>query len=143
MSSQIIRFRNYEQPEYAEKALAIRHEVFVTGQHVDPSLEYEHEDEAHHYLLLLDDKPVSTARWRKTENGIKLERFATLADHRNQGYGAELLKEVLQDVIPSGKIIYLNAQLSAVRFYERYGFVKEGEIFSEADIDHYLMIYRP
>jgi len=125
----------------AEKALAIRHEVFVKGQNVDPALEYEHEDDAHHYLLLLDEKPAATARWRETESGIKLERFATLEEYRNKGFGAALLKEILKDIIPLKKKIYLHSQLTAVKFYEKYGFVKEGEIFFEANIGHYKMIF--
>jgi len=122
-------------------ALAIRHEVFVKGQNVDPAIEYEHEEEARHYLLLLDEKPVATARWRETEKGIKLERFATLKEYRNMGFGADLLKEILKDIFPLNKKIYLHSQLTAVPFYEKYGFVKEGKIFYEANIGHYKMTF--
>jgi predicted GNAT family N-acyltransferase len=31
--------------------------------------------------------------------------------------------------------------MKAVSFYERAGFVKKGEIFKEAGIEHYLMEY--
>lgn len=141
MSTHIVRFRNYQEPAYAEKALAIRFEVFVSGLQVDPTLEYEHEDEAHHYLLFHENKPVATARWRETENGIKLERFATLDGYRSMGFGSQLLQEILADVKGMSKKIYLHAQLGAVRFYEKHGFVKEGGIFYEANIGHYMMIF--
>jgi predicted GNAT family N-acyltransferase len=36
--------------------------------------------------------------------------------------------------------VYLNAQLRAIPFYERHGFRKEGEMFVEADIQHYKMV---
>jgi predicted GNAT family N-acyltransferase len=126
--------------EDAERAFAIRRKVFVEEEGVDPALEYDsHEKSARHYLLLLAGKPIGTARWRETETGIKLERFAILPEFRNRGFGEVILTEVLNDVVPSGKKIYLHSQLRAVPFYERNGFVKQGEIFYEAGMGHYYM----
>jgi len=42
--------------------------------------------------------------------------------------------------MPDGKKIYLNSQVSALGFYEKFGFVKEGKMFEEADIWHYKMV---
>ncbi len=146
----IKRFRSSETSLH-ETALNIRRQVFVSEQGVDPSLEYEHEDESSHYLLLIGGKPIATARWRETEKGIKLERFAVLPAFRNRGIGEILLKAVLTDVSAlqeagkSGKngVIYLHAQLKAVPFYERNGFRKEGAMFREAGLEHYRMHYQP
>jgi predicted GNAT family N-acyltransferase len=129
----------FSDPELAEQAFAIRRKVFVEEEGVDPELEYDQEEEAHHYLLLLGGKALATARWRETEKGIKLERFAVLPEFRNRGLGGIILKEVLNDVTSPGKTVYLHSQLRAVPFYERHGFVKEGEIFYEAGMGHYLM----
>ena len=139
---QIKKF-TFEDKELAEKALAIRKMVFVDEQGVDANLEYDHEEEARHYLLLLGEKPIATARWRETENGLKLERFAVLPKFRNRGIGEIILKEVLRDVSSAGKTIYLHAQLKAVTFYERNWFSKIGDSFMEAGIGHYLMKYAP
>jgi len=139
----IARFRSLEQPGLAEKAVAIRHEVFVIGQNVDAWIELEHEEESNHYLLFFDGMPVATARWRKTDKGIKLERFATLPEYRNRGFGSMLLNEIMKDVEGLKMKIYLHAQLGAVHFYEKHGFVKEGEIFYEANIGHVGMYYSP
>jgi len=136
----VIRF-TLKDKEYAEQAFAIRKKVFVSEQGVDPALEYDNEEQSHHYLLMINDKPIATARWRETEKGIKLERFAVLAEFRNRGIGELILKEVMVDVVPLGKTIYLHSQARAVPFYERNRFVKEGEIFIEAGIEHYYMKY--
>jgi predicted GNAT family N-acyltransferase len=130
-----------EDKELAEQAFAIRRRVFVEEQGVDAALEYNKEEQAHHYLLLIAGKPVAAARWRETDKGIKLERFAVLPEFRNRGFGEIILEAVLKDVAGSGKTIYLHSQLRAVPFYERNGFVKEGEIFTEAGIEHYYMKY--
>jgi GNAT superfamily N-acetyltransferase len=106
-----------------------------------PSCGYLNPVAIHHYLAFLDDNAIATARWRETESGIKLERFAVLPQFRNRGVGARLLKTVLQDVAGSGKTIYLHSQLRAVPFYERNGFHKIGPQFSEAQIAHFKMQY--
>ena len=132
---------SYGETEMAEKAFAIRKKVFVQEQGVDPALEYDNEESARHYLLLLGEKPIATARWRETGKGIKLERFAVLPEFRNRGIGEIILKEVLKDVCPLEKTIYLHSQVAAVSFYERNGFFRVGEKFTEAGIEHYLMEY--
>ncbi|WP_114752196.1 GNAT family N-acetyltransferase [Pleomorphovibrio marinus] len=122
----------------------IRQEVFVKEQKVAPEEEYdEFEESAVQFLAYWEEKPVGTARWRFTDNGVKLERFAVLPDFRGKGVGGALVKQVLQDIEthPEAKnrVRYLHAQLPAVSLYERYGFEKEGEIFEECKILHYLM----
>jgi predicted GNAT family N-acyltransferase len=123
-------------------AFEIRNKVFVIQQQVDPKLEYdEFEGTSIHYLAYAENIPVATARWRHTDHGIKLERFATLEEYRNKGVGSAILMEVLKDVLSQPVTIYLHAQLPAVAFYERYGFIKEGDIFYEANMAHYKMVY--
>jgi len=136
----VVQFTHLDH-DLVEKALAIRKAVFVEEQGVDAMLELDKEEEASHYLLLLGEKPLATARWRETEKGIKLERFAVLPSFRNRGFGEIILKEVLKDVSPLEKPIYLHAQMRAVPFYQRHGFYISGEPFIEAGLTHYLMKY--
>jgi len=137
----IVKF-DISEEELSAIAFEIRNRVFVIEQKVDPKLEYDNfEGMAIHYLAYHENIAVATARWRHTEKGIKLERFATLKEWRNKGAGTAILLEVLKDVIPHPATIYLHAQLPAVRFYEKHGFSKEGEIFIEADMAHYKMVY--
>ncbi len=140
----MIEIRKIEslKSEDAKRAFAIRQTVFVEEQEVDPELEYdEFESGSHHYLVLKENQPVGTARWRETSKGVKLERFAVLPEFRDQGIGEKLLARILEDVKPLGRKIYLHAQLRALLLYERAGFVKQGEIFFEANIEHYYMEY--
>lgn len=122
-------------------ARGIRHEVFVDEQNVPEELEYDNDEEAVNYLLYEDGLAKGTARWRETSAGIKLERFAVFASERGKGYGTLLLERILEDVMPTGKRIYLHAQISAVSYYLKAGFQTEGHSFSEAGIEHYLMVF--
>jgi predicted GNAT family N-acyltransferase len=133
----------FSDKEHCDIAFEIRRKVFVDEQKVSREEEFDQfEETCLHYLVFIDDLPVGVARWRKTDNGIKLERFAVLKEHRNSGAGNAVLQKVLEDVTPLNENIYLNAQVTAVNFYHKAGFVKEGEMFSEANIDHYRMILK-
>ena len=123
-----------------EKCFRIRKEVFVLEQECDPKDEYEFEEESTHYLLSEKNIPLATARYRKTENGIKMERFAVLKSKRGKGYGIKILKKMILDLSHSKLTKYLHAQVQVVKFYEKVGFKKIGEKFDEVGIMHYKMI---
>lgn len=127
-----------------EEAFKIRRLVFVIEQKVNASEEYdEFEETSTHFLSKLDGKPVGTARWRFTESGIKLERFAVLKDARGKGVGKALVEAVLSDINANPnskeKTKYLSAQLAAMPLYSKFGFVKVGEMFEECNIKHFKM----
>jgi predicted GNAT family N-acyltransferase len=137
----IISFTIADKTHY-KMALEIRKKVFIEEQQVPPELEVENEDQATYYLLLVDEKPVGTARYRKTYDGIKLERFAVLPEYRNQHLGSLVLTKVLEDLKENREKIYLHSQLKAVPYYQRQGFAKQGEMFVEANIQHFIMVLR-
>jgi len=136
-----IRKFRYEDKAMMKLSNEIRKIVFIEEQQVDPEIEYEYEEEGNYYLLFVGEKPIATARWREKEKGIKLERFALLKEYRNKGLGTILLNEVLKDVVPLNKPIYLHSQVGAINYYKRAGFKEEGAHFWEAEIEHVKMVY--
>ncbi len=141
----MIVVNNIEDIRDLDAAFTIREKVFVEEQKVPAGAEYDqHDKTAHHYLATHNGIPCGAARWRQTDNGVKLERFAVLSQYRNQAVGSQVLKKVVEDVKaahPKEKI-YLHAQLPAVNFYIRHGFEPMGDVFTECDIEHYKMILR-
>lgn len=135
-----------EQPSQMKKALQIRKEVFVKEQHVPKEEEYDEFDNTATHFLAIDNagNAFGTARWRRTENGIKLERFAILKDARGKGIGSMLLESILEDIAVQNNTdsplrLYLHAQTKALPLYKKFGFQKEGEAFEECGIEHYRM----
>lgn len=125
-----------------EQAFAIRRQVFCVEQNVSEEIEMDEFDEiATHILAYIDDKPVGTARWRFTAEGAKMERFAVMKDARGKGVGEELVKYTL-DKLKDNEFIYLNAQESVIKFYEKFGFEIVGDRFYEANIPHKKMILK-
>ena len=123
-----------------EDILEIRKKVFVEEQNVPFNIEIEHEEDSKHVICFSDQLAVGTGRWRKTKNGIKLERFAVLTDYRNKGIGKKIVNFILSE-ISSNNTIYLHAQEAVVNFYKKLGFKVSGKKFYEADILHSKMIY--
>ena len=125
-----------------EQAFAIRRQVFCIEQNVSEEIEMdEFDDVATHILAFINDKPAGTARWRFTEEGAKMERFAVLKEYRGKDVGEALVKYTL-DKLKDNDFIYLNAQESVIKFYEKFGFLSVGNRFYEADIPHKKMILK-
>lgn len=120
----------------------IRREVFVVEQDCPPELEWEFEEESTHFLARLDELPVGAARWRKTEKGYKLERFAVAMAYRGKGVGEALVAAVLADLPKDASYVYLHAQVQAMGLYRKFGFEPEGPQFEEAGIQHFKMVLK-
>ena len=127
-------------PEDLDKVFAVRKTVFVEEQACPPELEWEHEEDSIHFLATMSGQPCGACRWRKTNDGYKLERFAVLKEFREQGVGRALIAEALSDLPEDANYIYLNSQLDAVSLYAKFGFHTEGEQFEEAGIQHLKMV---
>lgn len=125
-----------------EIVFQIRRTVFVEEQHCPPELEWEFEDESVHFLARFNGVPAGACRWRRTDNGYKLERFAVLPDFRGKGIGKALVQTVLSDLPKGASTVYLNAQIPAMPLYIQFGFEKVGSAFDEAGIRHYKMLLK-
>jgi predicted GNAT family N-acyltransferase len=130
-------------PDWAH-ARNIRITVFVHEQQVPEEEELdEFEESARHFIAYVEGEPAGTCRWRYTEKGVKMERFAVSKAFRGKGVGIALLRAALQDVAEqpqsAGKLRYLHSQVTAMFLYEKAGFKAVGEPFDECGIMHYKM----
>jgi len=141
----MISVKIVEDQDELKQVFSIREKVFVEEQKVARDEEYdEFEEESTHFIAHDEEgNACGTARWRFTESGMKLERFAVLKSHRGKGVGQALVKAVIDDIRENpkseGKKLYMHAQLPAVSLYARFGFEKVGEQFEECNIMHYQM----
>tara|TARA_B100001079_G_scaffold65777_2_gene55986 strand:+ start:1526 stop:1951 length:426 start_codon:yes stop_codon:yes gene_type:complete len=130
-----------ESDNEKESVISIRRIVFIQELNIPEHMEIDdNEDLAIYVLAKIEGKNVGTARWRETNSGIKLERFAVLSQYRSYGVGTAMSKFILKQLDQS-KLIYLNAQESAISFYEKLGFDSTGSMFDEVGIAHQKMIF--
>jgi predicted GNAT family N-acyltransferase len=133
------------RPEELERCLDIRREVFVGEQHVPAEIEIDGRDAScTHFLAVVDDDAIGTARLRITEDGrAKAERVAVRRAGRRSGAGALLMHALEAEARTRGHDrLVLNAQVRVVPFYERLGYTVDGPEFLEAGIPHRAMSKR-
>ena len=136
-----VKVKNVKTSAEKSSVISIRKDVFIKGMNIPKSLEIDdNEDDAHYVLAYLGNTPVGTARWRRTDEGIKFERFAVLDGFRLLGIGRKMTEFILSQ-IPKGEHIYLNSQDTAIEFYKNIGFKSVGPMFEEVGIPHQKMIY--
>lgn len=119
---------------------AIRTEVFINEQQVPEAMEWDEFDAISTHVLVRNfyGLPVGTARLLPDGH---IGRMAVLKEWRGNGYGSAMLQKMLEELNSRHKqIVMLNAQTSAVKFYEKFGFKVSGEEFWEAGIPHVKMI---
>lgn len=127
--------------EHAEAIRGVRHAVFVQEQGIPAALEWDGNDPAClHVLAISAGQPVGTARMQADGH---IGRMAVLAPWRGMGIGRALLASLIRAAAERGLAsAWLTAQVHAVGFYRRAGFVAEGEPFMEAGIAHQKMVRR-
>lgn len=123
--------------------LKLRIKVFCKEQKIDLTLEQDkNEKEAIYFLAFSRFFIISGARLRKTEKGYKIERMLTRKKYRHKGNGTFLLNNLIKYAKENNLFpLYLNAQINAIPFYQKFSFINEGEIFLEAGIKHQKMVY--
>ena len=122
-----------------EDAQRVRIEVFVIEQNVPIELEWDEGDEVSIHAIAYDEESQPVATGRLLPDG-HIGRMAVIKPLRGCGLGREVLQALLQQARDEGhKDLLLHAQTHALSFYEKQGFIAEGEEFLEADIPHRLM----
>jgi ElaA protein len=123
--------------------LAARQEVFV----VDQKIRYVDADgkdfSSFHLSGWQKDELVAYLRvipWI-TPQTYKIGRVLTRLPFRGQGHGEALMRELLR-LAPrelGGCHLTMAAQLYLEKFYQKFGFISEGDVFLEEGIQHITM----
>lgn len=129
-------------PVLLVRAAALRHEVFVVGQGVDPALEADGRDaEAVHVVVQRDGRVVGTGRLLEADGEARLGRIAVAGSRRGEGLGALVVRELEAAAAARGlPRLRLHAQSPVVGFYERLGWTAVGAPDVEAGIEHRWMV---
>ncbi len=127
------------------KVMVVRGIVFIEEQGVDWAGEIDgYEQEAVHVLGEVEGQPVAAGRLRMLPDGwAKLERIAVRPRWRGRGIARQIVQFLLDQArLRGARGFKLHAQVYLEEFYNEFGFIREGEVFSECGIDHLLMLRR-
>ena len=117
----------------------VRESVFVQEQNVPLALEWDEIDPLCRHVLARDvqGQPIGTGRLTPQHS---IGRMAVLADWRGRGVGDALLLALIDEARRLGwRELSLHAQVSAIGFYARHGFLAYAARFVEAGIEHQSM----
>jgi YbgC/YbaW family acyl-CoA thioester hydrolase len=122
---------------------SLRTEVFVEEQGVSQALEWD-EDDARSVHAVLRNRmglPVATGRLLPAVEGVsKIGRMAVKRKLRGLKLGDHVLTGLLDAARQRGdREVVLHAQCTAENFYQRQGFIRRGDVFQEAGMDHVEM----
>lgn len=121
----------------------LRVQVFVQEQGVPFSEEFdEHDESAVHAVALIEGRVVGTGRMYELPSGeTQIGRMAVEPRYRRDGIGGLLLAFLEEQARQRGvREVMLHAQTYVQSFYERHGYVVDGEPFMEVDIEHVRMV---
>ena len=121
---------------------SIRESVFVAEQNVPPELEWDGIDQNCLHVIAYTNDRSAVGTGRLLPDG-HIGRLAVLAPWRGRGAGSALLLNLIAIANARGIIsVALNAQTHALAFYQRFGFVAEGDDFDDAGIPHRHMLLK-
>ena len=135
----------------AEKIRPLRHAELRKGQDFSTtSYLRDNEERTFHMASILDNKVVTCATFypEKTDkisgkNPYRLRGMATDSNFRRKGYARDLMKESFQNLkCLSVDILWCNARLVAISFYESLGFKIRGDIFNIEGIGPHYYMYK-
>ncbi|SEL73509.1 GNAT family N-acetyltransferase [Streptacidiphilus jiangxiensis] len=133
---------------------SVRYEVFVEEQQVPVELEYDDLDATSVHVLAraADGTPLGTGRLihgpqalaeTGREGVVLLGRLAVRQQARGTGLGVALVRAIEAAGRERGGVeLELHAQVQALGFYERLGYVAFGEEYPDAGIPHRSMTKR-
>ncbi len=122
-----------------EQLINVRTRVFVEEQQVPSDIEIDGKDADCFHIKALNsaNEVIGTARMLPSNY---IGRMCVLKEYRQLGVGGKMLSFFInfarQKHINS---LMLNAQITALPFYQKFGFVTDSEVFIEADIEHVHM----
>jgi predicted GNAT family N-acyltransferase len=124
-----------------DEAAEIRRNVFVEEQGFHNEFD-EIDKHAKHIVLYHNNFPVATCRFFEDETAGNhcIGRIAVIKQYRGKNLGSLLLKCAETEIEKNGgKCAFLHAQTGAIKFYEKNGYVKYGEMDFDESCPHFWM----
>jgi predicted GNAT family N-acyltransferase len=125
-----------------EDVIAIRNEVFVEEQGLAGRVADDPDDRySVHVLAAIGDEVVGTGRALFVGDQSQIAWVAVRRPYRGRGVGRAIMEHLLQISKDQGvRVVTLNAQTHALRFYEALGFEPYGRRFYMSNIEHQHMM---
>lgn len=134
-------------PEEMAAIFELRRRVFYEEQGIiDGRVTDGDDSRSLHAMAVIPEGVVGAGRLTPPGRGraeAHIAWVATLPGYRRHGAGTAVMRALLAAADASGyPAVVLSAQMHALRFYERLGFVPYGDRFRVRGIEHQMMVWR-
>jgi ribosomal protein S18 acetylase RimI-like enzyme len=138
----IVERMEWGSPEY-EQGLELRDRVLRKPLGLSIQDDPTHLEKGDfHIRAVADGRTAGVLLMRKLDDSrLQMKQVAVDAAVQGQSIGRRMVEFAEQTAQEAGFTeILLHARLTAVPFYEKLGYVKEGDLFAEVGIPHFHMI---
>lgn len=123
----------------AEDTRELRHKVMWPHKHPE-FVVLPNDAQGIHYGLFEDEIMVSVISLFIDGDQVQFRKFATDRAMQGRGYGTQLLQLMVEQVRGMGKkVLWCDARVTAIGFYERFGMQIDSAIFQKNDKDYVHM----
>ena len=135
----------------AEEIRPLRHKMLRQEQdYSTTSYRRDNEKLTFHLGVTLEEKIVSCATFYPEEtnkmggnNPYRLRGMATDSNYLRNGYGKQIMQEAFQILkLKKCNLLWCNARILAVPFYQSVGLQEIGDLFDIADIGPHYYMYK-
>ena len=135
----------------AEIIRPLRHSELRKGQEFSAtSYLKDYEESTFHMACVVDDKIATCATFYpeksskiKSDNAYRLRGMATDFNFQRKGYASGLMEESFKELKKRDcDMVWCNARLVAVDFYQSVGFKITGDLFDIAEIGPHYYMYK-
>ena len=135
----MLSVENGDWDQLQQDARLIRELVFIVEQNIPEQDEWDDQDAISQHFVVYDrDQPVATARLLQNNS---VGRVAVIQKYRGQGIGRMIMLDIIRYAQQQPRpFLKLSSQVHAISFYEKLGFVTQGDPYDEWGIPHIEMM---
>ena len=121
------------------ETLDLRHRILSPKKSID-SIILAEDDSGQHFGLFKDNQLISVISLFIENDTAQFRKFATENSEQNKGYGSILLNHIIEESLKNNvKNLWCNARVTALGFYEKFGFEVVSEKWIKNDIEYVKM----
>ena len=117
----------------------VRQRVMYPDKHFS-EMKMDEDNLGYHFGAFRDGYLVGVVSLFQNGSDFQFRKFAVDAEVQHMGVGTALLNRLTDFALLEGaKRIWCNARVEAIGFYQKFGFVQTGMLFSKGGFDYEIM----
>lgn len=122
-----------------KKVLQLRNEIMHPSQNLD-YVKSKNDINGVFCLIQKDEQIIGSASWVVNQENVVIYKVCIKNEYQGYGYGKKLINYIINQTSSLKLPLTLDARYSQHKFYEKFGFVKTGEVFIKYELNFIQML---